>query len=87
MHACIAAFSSGVPVVPMAYSRKFEGLFGTIGYERTVDCTSETAEAIEENIQAAYANRERLAAEIETACRRGIEKLAVYEDRLRALLG
>ena len=25
MHACIAAFSSGVPVIPMAYSRKFAG--------------------------------------------------------------
>ena len=58
MHACIAAFSSGVPVMPMAYSRKFEGLFGTIGYDRTVDCTSETAEAIEEKIRAAWADLE-----------------------------
>jgi polysaccharide pyruvyl transferase WcaK-like protein len=33
MHACIAAFSSGVPVVPVAYSRKFSGLFdGVLGY-------------------------------------------------------
>lgn len=27
MHACIAAYSSGVPVFPIAYSRKFRGLF------------------------------------------------------------
>ena len=27
MHACIAAFSTGVPVFPLAYSRKFTGLF------------------------------------------------------------
>jgi len=27
MHACIAAYSSGVPVFPLAYSRKFKGLF------------------------------------------------------------
>jgi len=27
MHACIAAYSSGVPIFPMAYSRKFKGLF------------------------------------------------------------
>lgn len=33
MHACIGAFSSGTPVVPIAYSRKFSGLFGTLGYE------------------------------------------------------
>jgi colanic acid/amylovoran biosynthesis protein len=32
MHACIAAFSSGVPVVPVAYSRKFSGLFGLLDY-------------------------------------------------------
>lgn len=86
MHACIAAFSTGVPVVPMAYSRKFEGLFGTIGYDRTVDCTSETAEGIEKSIRIAYANRKQLAEEIEISYRRGIEKLAVYEKRLREIL-
>ena len=36
MHACIAAYSSGTPVVPLAYSRKFAGLFGTLGYDRLV---------------------------------------------------
>ncbi|MBW8812423.1 MAG: polysaccharide pyruvyl transferase family protein [Caulobacterales bacterium] len=34
MHACIAAYSSGVAVAPVAYSRKFSGLFqGVLGYE------------------------------------------------------
>jgi colanic acid/amylovoran biosynthesis protein len=33
MHACIAAFSAGVAVVPVAYSRKFSGLFGMLGYD------------------------------------------------------
>jgi polysaccharide pyruvyl transferase WcaK-like protein len=32
MHACIAAFSAGVPVTPVAYSRKFSGLFGMLDY-------------------------------------------------------
>lgn len=27
MHACIASYTSGVPVYPLAYSRKFKGLF------------------------------------------------------------
>jgi colanic acid/amylovoran biosynthesis protein len=37
MHACIAAFSSRVPVVPVAYSRKFTGLFdGVLGYPHLV---------------------------------------------------
>lgn len=30
MHACIAAYSAGVPVAPVAYSRKFSGLFGGV---------------------------------------------------------
>lgn len=38
MHATIAAFSSGVPVVPMAYSRKFNGLFvDTLNYHYIVN--------------------------------------------------
>ena len=35
MHSTIAAISSGVPVIPLSYSRKFEGLFGSIEYN---DC-------------------------------------------------
>jgi polysaccharide pyruvyl transferase WcaK-like protein len=87
MHACIAAFSSGVPVVPMAYSRKFEGLFGTLGYGRTVDCTTETAEAIRQKIAAAWEDRANLKAEAAAALARGREKLGAYEDGLRALMG
>lgn len=37
MHACIAAYSAGIPVVPIAYSRKFSGLFGgVLGYPHRV---------------------------------------------------
>lgn len=36
MHACIGAFSSGTPVVPVAYSRKFSGLFGLLGYDEVL---------------------------------------------------
>jgi len=42
MHSCIAAYSSGVPVVPMAYSRKFSGLFTrSLGYPALVDLRSD----------------------------------------------
>ncbi len=33
MHATIAAISTGVPVLPVSYSRKFEGVFGGLNYE------------------------------------------------------
>ena len=42
----------------MAYSRKFAGLFGALGYDHTVDCTAETAEAIRTRVAAAFADRD-----------------------------
>ena len=87
MHACIAAFSSGVPVIPMAYSRKFAGLFGTLGYDRTVDCTAETNEAILEKIFRGFDDRAGLKAEMDAALIRAEARLAPYEAVLRAALG
>lgn len=86
MHACIAAFSSGVPVVPMAYSRKFEGLFGSLGYAHTVDCTQETADVIAEKIFAGFETRSTLRAEAGAALLKGREKLALYEDALEKVM-
>lgn len=40
MHSTIAAFSSGVPVVPVAYSRKFNGLYNTLDYKYIIDAKS-----------------------------------------------
>jgi polysaccharide pyruvyl transferase WcaK-like protein len=87
MHACIAAFSSGVPVVPMAYSRKFAGLFGSIGYDRTVDCTRETSATILAKIAAAYDDRAILSTEAAAALTIGLERLGSYEAGLKALMG
>ena len=42
MHATIAALSAGVPTVPVAYSRKFSGVFGTIGYDYTLEAYGES---------------------------------------------
>ena len=48
MHATIAAFSAGVATIPVAYSRKFSGLFGTLGYNHVVDlCQERTEDALE----------------------------------------
>lgn len=51
MHATIGAFSSGVPVIPIAYSRKFEGLYSTIGYDYIIDCNKESVETALERVQ------------------------------------
>lgn len=48
MHGTIAAFTTGVACIPTAYSRKFQGLFSTYGYNRVVDLSRlDTLEAIE----------------------------------------
>lgn len=61
MHSTIAAFSSGVPVIPMAYSRKFNGLFcETLDYQHIVDMKSENDESILYKIKENYQRRGRL---------------------------
>jgi polysaccharide pyruvyl transferase WcaK-like protein len=82
MHATIAAFSSGVPVVPVAYSRKVNGLFGeTLKYPYFIDakgdCTG--AGAVEKTIE--YLGQlPVLKAALENGKR-------IYEDRLEQYRG
>lgn len=82
MHACIAAFSSKVPVVPMAYSRKFSGLFGALGYDEIVDCTAESAADILEKIMMAFRDRQKLEREISNILDTGLRRLDRYDEAL-----
>lgn len=61
MHATIGAFSAGVPVVPMAYSRKFNGLFlDTLSYNHMVDMKTMDNEDIVEIVRNAFERRNEL---------------------------
>ncbi len=84
MHACIAAFSSGVAVVPMAYSRKFEGLFGALDYPHLVDCRTQSPEVIIKAVIAGFENRTALASDAVAAHGRGLHRLLHYETALSA---
>lgn len=80
MHACIAAFSSGVPVFPMAYSRKFNGLFvETLQYPYLGDCVNEKEDKILDDMIVAFKNREVMAAKINTSIN------TIIEPRLKQL--
>lgn len=58
MHSCIAAFSAGVPVYPLAYSRKFNGLFGdTLGYKYYGDLVNSEIENVFDNMKTAFTKR------------------------------
>ena len=51
MHATIAAMSSGVPVIPVSYSRKFEGLYSTLDYRYCVSLENmDTGECLDTTI-------------------------------------
>jgi len=86
MHACIAAFSSGVPVVPIAYSRKFNGLFLSLNYSRFVDGRASTNEAALAMIDAAIEQRVEVAAEVAAGLSVANAKLARYEAALVPLI-
>ena len=79
MHACIGAFSAGVPVVPMAYSRKFTGLFNTLGYAHVADCTKQSAEEVLAKVRTCFESRGTLLPLIAEGNRIARERLEVYK--------
>lgn len=79
MHATIAALSAGVPVVPLGYSRKFEGLFCTIGYSHSVDmCSFGTQECLEIVLDK-IKNREALIPDVKQSLQRVNELMGSME--------
>jgi polysaccharide pyruvyl transferase WcaK-like protein len=86
MHACIAALSAGVPVVPMAYSRKFNGLFGTLGYRPLADCKALDTGAVVAAVLQGYGHREAMRAEVAKALGSVAQKLGQYAEFLATQL-
>jgi polysaccharide pyruvyl transferase WcaK-like protein len=86
MHSCIAAFSSGVPTLPMAYSRKFNGLFNSLNYTHVLDCLAlDTQSALQMFIHA-FDHRDQLAVDLNTGNKMAQEKLKIYTDQVSELL-
>jgi polysaccharide pyruvyl transferase WcaK-like protein len=82
MHATIAAVSSGVAVVPLAYSRKFRGVFSSIGYDLVGDCTKQSARELTELTLGAVDRRDDLKAAAERSRSVATSKLAAYQEYL-----
>lgn len=65
MHSCIAAYSTGVPVYPLAYSRKFNGLFGeTLSYSYYGDLVHSDTDTVFENMKTVFNQRLRIKEQI-----------------------
>jgi colanic acid/amylovoran biosynthesis protein len=85
MHACIAAYSSGVPVIPVAYSRKFAGLFeGVLGYRHGIPVTGVTTEQAVAYVTERFEKRAELKQEIETGLTKVDEAMSRYTDSLKS---
>lgn len=85
MHATIAAYSSGVPVVPVSYSRKFEGLFGSLSYPWLVPVKGMTTEQALAFTLDAFDRRDALAADLGLGQQRVREGLEDYVAALAEL--
>lgn len=80
MHATIAAFSSGVPVLPLAYSRKFKGLFDSLNYPLVADLTVDDEERVVERVQYALTHITELGESVAAGNKIADEKLSVYSE-------
>lgn len=86
MHACIGAFSAGTPVVPIAYSRKFNGLFDTLGYPHYVDGKAVSTDEAVARTLAGFDRRAQLAEDIRPGLALAKDRLDAYEARLADIL-
>ena len=82
MHACIGAFSAGVPIAPLAYSRKFNGLFASLGYSALVDCKVLSTDDAFASVLDAFDQRGALATEVQQGLQSAHRKLQPYRDTL-----
>lgn len=87
MHACIAAFSAGTPVVPVAYSRKFSGLFGLLEYPWLVPVSGLNVDQAVNLVVEAIERREQLCADRDAGMARVASLLDAYREELRSLFG
>jgi len=86
MHACIAAVSSGVAVVPVAYSRKFSGLFGMLGYPWIVPVSGMDEAGALVYLEDALGQRGGLAADAAKSMKKVAALLDTYKAELAKLM-
>ncbi len=86
MHACIAALSTGVPVLPLSYSPKFRGLFASLGYDATVDLETSSADNVVQATEAFLDERPDWAHSAGTANDLALRRLDRYAAGVRELL-
>jgi colanic acid/amylovoran biosynthesis protein len=86
MHATIAAVSSGVPVIPLAYSRKFSGVMRSVDYPLVSDLLSEDVDIVVNAVEQALDNLSELRAAASNSSAIAQSRLERYQSYLTELL-
>jgi len=85
MHACVGAYSSGTPVIPVAYSRKFDGLFGMLGYKWLTPVQGLDVDGAVNFVLEGLDKRAELAADLAKGMKTVQQRLDVYRGALHNL--
>ena len=84
MHSTIGAISSGVPVIPIAYSRKFNGLYESLQYPWLIDAKEKiTAEAAVERFLGYMMRIDQMKRDVKNAESIYIQKLQLYQEHMK----
>jgi len=91
MHCCIAGLSSGVPTFPLAYSRKFRGLFeGGLEYSHFSELKYDDENTVLQKLDSAFSTRELIKNDIKRInnliCNRKTEFINNLAKVLRVIL-
>jgi colanic acid/amylovoran biosynthesis protein len=79
MHACIAALSQGIPAVGLAYSKKFAGVFESVGVgDCVVDMKSMDHQDAILAVERIYQDRQRICSHLNT-------KIPIVQDHIQSI--
>lgn len=86
MHATVAAFSSNIATIPVAYSRKFAGLYENVGYDILIDLQNmDLKEALLKTME--YINNSQVIKEKVSLCQQQVfEKTKENKELLRQFI-
>ena len=86
MHSTIAAISSGIPVLPLSYSRKFEGLFGSIDYQECINLKEDDKTSVLVQIRNYLNSIEKMQDSVKQSNVIINEKMSLYSSELDSVL-
>lgn len=86
MHATIGAFSSGVPIIPTSYSRKFEGLYGSLDYNYGINLRDTTIDRAISYIDECIENYNEMKINRDNSYKKALEKNKIYHELIDSIM-